>query len=148
MRIRNVLKEFEADLHPVQPDSSIQGKSEWKHYREGTYRIKISIRNLPLPDDSKIYLWLDGKLLMQLSVQNHKAKVDIGNDSGIGIPVIKAGQVIQINLVEIFSQKANTKLSRNAPITGNQKRNLQRSRFLIRIIWFFSGLKPTPCHYS
>jgi hypothetical protein len=96
MRIRNVLKEFEVHFRPVQLGSNIQGKSEWKHYGDGTYRIKISIRNIPLPDDSKLDLFLDGELMMRLSVQNHKAKVDIENYNGIGIPIIKSGQLLQI----------------------------------------------------
>jgi hypothetical protein len=49
-----------------------------------------------LPDHSKIALWLDDEFMMQLSVQNHKAKVEIENDSGIGIPSIKAGQILRI----------------------------------------------------
>lgn len=96
MRIRKVLEEFEAHFRPVQPGSTIHGKSEWKHYGDGSYRIKISIRNIPLLDSAKIDLWLDGELMMQLSVQNQKARVDIENYGGIGIPTIKAGQVLQI----------------------------------------------------
>jgi hypothetical protein len=96
IRLRNFLQEFEAHFQPVQPGSSIQGKSEWKHYGKGTYRFKISIRNLPLPDDSKIDLILDGRWIMQLSVQNKKAKLDIENTNGLDIPAIRAGQVLQI----------------------------------------------------
>jgi hypothetical protein len=91
-----VLQEFEAHFHPVQPGSKVRGKSEWKHYGDGAYRFKISIRDIPLPDDSEIDLWRDNKWLMWLSVQNNKAKVDIENDDSLGIPVIKAGQVMQI----------------------------------------------------
>ena len=96
MRIRNVLQEFEAHFHPVPPDSKVRGKSEWKHYGDGTYRFKISIRDIPLPDGSQVDLWRDGSWLMRLTVQNKKAKVDLENDSGSGIPVIAAGQVLQI----------------------------------------------------
>jgi len=96
MRIRNVLTEFEAHFHPVQPGSDIRGKSEWKQYGDGTYRFKISIRNIPLPEGSKIDLWLDDKPMMKLTVQKGKAKIDIENEGGVGVPAIKAGQMLQI----------------------------------------------------
>ena len=96
MRFRTVLQEFEAHFHPVQSGSNVRGKSEWKHYGDGTYRFKISIRDIPLPDHSEIDLWRDGHWMMRLSVQSNKAKVDLENDSGSGIPSIKAGQVVQI----------------------------------------------------
>ena len=96
MRIRNVVQEFEAHFYPVQPDSSVRGKSEWKQYGDGTYRFKISIRDIPLPDGSQVDLWRDGSWLMSIPVQNRKAKVDLENDSRSGIPAISAGQVLQI----------------------------------------------------
>jgi hypothetical protein len=100
MRFRTVLQEFEAHFHPVQPGSNVRGKSEWKHYGDGTYRFKISIRDIPLPDHSEIDLWRDGHWMMRLSVQSNKAKVDLENDSGSGIPSIKAGQVVQVKFGE------------------------------------------------
>jgi hypothetical protein len=96
MRIRNVLQEFEAHFQPVQPGSNVRGKSEWKQYGDGTYRFKISIRDIPLPDGSQVDLWRDGSWLMSVPVQNKKAKVDLENDNGSGIPAISAGQVVQI----------------------------------------------------
>jgi hypothetical protein len=96
MRIRNVLTEYEAHFHSVLPNSDVNGKSEWKHYSDGTYRFKLSIRNLPLPDESKVDLWLDGRWLMRLVVENKRVKIDMENDSGSGIPPIKAGQILQV----------------------------------------------------
>lgn len=63
MRIRTVLLEFEAHFHPIQPDSEVHGKSEWKHYGDGTCRVKISSRDIPLPDGSQIDPWRDGSWL-------------------------------------------------------------------------------------
>lgn len=96
MKIRNVLKEFEAHIHPGQPGGITQGKSEWKHYGDGTYRFKISIRNIPLPDNSKIDVMLDGMPILQLAVRNNKAKFDIENNMNFGIPAVRAGQKLQI----------------------------------------------------
>jgi hypothetical protein len=96
MRIRNVLTEYEAHFHSVLPDSDVNGKSEWKHYGDGTYRFRLSIRNIPLPDESKVDLWLDGQWLMRLVVEQNRVKIDMENDSGSGIPPIKAGQILQI----------------------------------------------------
>ena len=95
-RFRTVLQEFEAHFHPVQPGSNVRGKSEWKHYGNGTYRFKLVVRDLPLPDGTEIDLWRDGTWIMRLPVQNHKVKVDLENEGGSGIPAIEAGQVLQI----------------------------------------------------
>lgn len=102
MRIRSVLQEFEAHFHPVQPGSNLRGKSEWKQYSDGTYRFKLSIRDLPLPDGSQVDLWREGSWLMRVPVQNKKAQVDLENDSSSGIPAISAGQVLQIRSGEII----------------------------------------------
>ena len=102
MRFRTVLQEFEAHFHPVQPGSNVRGKSEWKHYGDGTYRFKISIRDIPLPDNSEIDLWRDGQWMMRLSVHNNKVRADLENDSGSGIPAIRAGQVLQIRSGEVI----------------------------------------------
>jgi hypothetical protein len=100
-RIRNVLTEFEAHIHPVQPNASTHGKSEWKHYEDDTYRIKVSIREIPLPDNSKIELTIDGILIAQLPVHNGKVKLDIENSTSQVIPLAKAGQIIQIKSGQI-----------------------------------------------
>jgi len=96
MRIRNVLTEYEAHFYSVLPNSDVIGKSEWKHYSDGTYRFKLSVRNLPLPDESKVDLWLDDRWLMRLIVENKRVKIDMENDSGSGIPPVRAGQVLCI----------------------------------------------------
>ena len=100
MRIRNVLQEFEAHLHPVQPGTSTHGKSEWKHYADGTSRIRISIRSIPLPNKSVIDLVLDGTRIAQLQVQSNKEKIDLENITGQGIPTVRAGQTLQIRSKE------------------------------------------------
>jgi len=96
MRIRNVLQEFEAHLYPVQSGVRTRGKSEWKRYGDETYRIKIIVRDIPLPDKDKVDLIIDGALFAQLPVQNGVVKLDIENSTGQGIPAIKAGQVLQV----------------------------------------------------
>lgn len=100
IRLRNILKEFEAHIHPVQADSKIPGKSEWKHYDDGTYRIKASIRNIPLPEDSRIDLMLDDVRIMQLTVKNNKAKADLESPIQVGIPKVKPGQVLRVTFGE------------------------------------------------
>lgn len=96
MRIRRVLKEFEAHLQPAQPGSTTQGKSEWKHYGDGTYRFKISVRNIPLPDNTGIDVVLDETHIAALTVLNNKAKIDTEDGIGIGMPNVKSGKRLQI----------------------------------------------------
>lgn len=79
----------------------MRGKSEWKHYVDDTYRFKISIRDIPLPDESKIDLWLDGRWIIRLMVERGKVKVDLENDSGAGIPAVQAGGVLQVKSGQI-----------------------------------------------
>lgn len=105
MRIRTVLEECEAHFHPIQPGSNLRGKSEWKHYGDGSYRFKISIREIALPDKSQIELWRDGTWLMRATVQNKTVKVDLENDSGSGIPAIKVGQILQIRHGDVLLAK-------------------------------------------
>lgn len=95
-RFRKVLQEFEAHFHPAQTGSNIRGKSEWKHYADGTYRFKISLSEIPLPDGIHVDLWRDGQWIMQLLVYNRKAKLDIENKDASGIPAIKVGQTLQV----------------------------------------------------
>lgn len=97
MRIRNVLKEFEAHIRSVQPNSKVEGKSEWKQYSDGTYRFKISVRNIPLPDNTVIDVQLDDTSIAQLPVQNGKIKLDRESAISVGIPAVKEGQVIKIH---------------------------------------------------
>lgn len=96
MRIRNVLQAFEAHLHPVQPGTHTQSKSEWKHYADGLFRIMISIRNIPVPEGSVIALILEGIRIAQIQVQSSKANIDVENRTGQGIPTVRAGQILQI----------------------------------------------------
>jgi len=100
-RFRTVLQEFEAHFHPVQAGSNIRGKSEWKQYGDGTYRFKLSVREIPLPDGTEVDLWRDGTWIMRLPVQSNKVKVDLENEGGSGIPAIQAGQVLQLKSGDI-----------------------------------------------
>ena len=100
MRIRNVIKEYEAHLRPTQFDGAIQGKSEWKQYGDGTYRFKISIRNIPVPDNSRINVLLDETHIATLDVMNKKAKLDIEDNLSIGVPSVKPAQILRIKIGE------------------------------------------------
>ena len=96
MRIRNVIKEYEAHLQPAQPSRAIQGKSEWKQYGDGTYRFKISVRNITLPDHSKVHVFVDKHHITTLHVMNATAKLDTQDNLSIGLPSIRAEQVSPI----------------------------------------------------
>ena len=100
-KIRNVLKELEAHIHPTRPDSDIRGKSEWKQYADGTYRFKVSVRNISLPDNSQIDLMLNDVRIMQLTLIHNKAKIDRESQTRMEIPNIHAGQVLQVKFGEM-----------------------------------------------
>lgn len=101
MKIRSVLKEFEAHLQPTQHGGKIQGKSEWKHYGDGTYRFKLSIRNIPLPDNSRIDVTLDETHIAALIVLDNKAKIDTENNMSIGIPNVIVGRRLQVKSADM-----------------------------------------------
>lgn len=96
MRIRNVLKEFEAHLKPTKAGGKIIGKSEWIQYGDETYRFKVSIRNNGQPNGSRIDLRIVDVRVMQLTVQDGKTKADLESSIQVGIPKVQAGQVLQI----------------------------------------------------
>jgi hypothetical protein len=97
MRIRQVLEEFEAHLHAVPPGAGgMTGKSEWKQYGNGTFRFKVSLRNIALPDNSQIELVLDDLQVRQLTVSGGKAKLDLESQIQVEIPGVKAGQRLQV----------------------------------------------------
>ncbi len=96
MRIRNVLKEFEAHLKPAKPGVKINGKSEWKQYADGTYRFKISIRNIDLADGSRVDVLIDGTRAMQLTVQDNKARANLESPTQVEIPKVQASQVLRV----------------------------------------------------
>jgi len=109
LRLRAVLQEFEAHLQPAQPGSKIRGKSEWKQYGDGSYRFKLSLRDIALPDESQIDLWRETSWLMRLRVQSGRARVDIENDGGSDIPAIEAGQVLQIKHGDLLLAQGESK---------------------------------------
>lgn len=102
LRFRTVLEELEAHFYPVQPGSRVHGKSEWKHYGDGTYRFKISLLDLPLPDQSEMDLWQEGHWILRLPVQNRKAKADIEKKEVSTVPAIRVGQVVQIRSGDVI----------------------------------------------
>jgi len=51
-----------------------------------------------LPDGSKIEIVVDEIRIAQLTVQNQKAKINIESDIRINIPIIKAGQKLQVKM--------------------------------------------------
>ena len=59
MKIRKVLKEFEAHIYPVQLNSKTQVNLKGNTYEDESYRFNISARNIPLPDVSKVDVILD-----------------------------------------------------------------------------------------
>lgn len=102
MRIRNVLTEFEAHLEATEAGGNITGKSEWKQYGDGTFRFKIFVRNIELPDGSQIDVLLDDVRVMQLTVQDNQTKADLESPIQLGIPKVQAGQVLRVKFGEII----------------------------------------------
>ncbi|HMD80476.1 MAG TPA: hypothetical protein VKE92_04150 [Anaerolineales bacterium] len=51
-----------------------------------------------MPDGSKIEIVVDEIRIAQLTVQNQKAKINIESDIRINIPIIKAGQKLQVKM--------------------------------------------------
>ncbi|MCC6299134.1 MAG: hypothetical protein IT314_07540 [Anaerolineales bacterium] len=100
MRIRNVLKEFEAHLKPVHQGSKVTGKSEWKQYGDGAYRFKISIRKTDLPDGSQVDVLLQEKRVMQLVAQDGKAIADLESPIRVELPSVQAGDLLRIRFGE------------------------------------------------
>jgi hypothetical protein len=98
MRIRNVLEEFEARLFPTaaSPSAKAEGKGEWKVYSGGERQCKVKVLNLNLANGMVLHIAIDGETVGEMVVEGNNARFKRESDQSEHVPMVSAGQVLQV----------------------------------------------------
>ena len=98
MVVRIVKFELEAKLtgKTYGPLSKPSGKVERKSYIDGGERLKISIRNLNVPDQSIATVKVNGNEIVQIILTNGSGRVDNEPVSQSFIPRLEAGHIVEV----------------------------------------------------
>jgi hypothetical protein len=101
MRIRSVLKEYEAQLRPAQfaaPAAvSASGKGEWKVYGNGTRQCKVWVTGLNLSDGAVLQLAVDGLQFAELPLRGGRARYRRESERGEAVPEVEPKQRLQVS---------------------------------------------------
>ena len=93
--MRSIVSEVEAKLRP--PDEGPgSGKAERKSYKHGGEQLKIMMRQLDLPDHSRVDIFLDGSPIGSGAIAGGACTLKLRSENGQGVPYIMAGQEIDI----------------------------------------------------
>ena len=97
MGIRSVRLELEAKLKSTGGMfSSAQGKLERKSYKDNGERLKISIKNLKVPDRSTAQVTANGKEISTILIENGKGRIDQRSEDSHELVILEAGQMIEV----------------------------------------------------
>ena len=95
MGIRSVRLELETKLKSTGGMfSSAQGKLERKSYTDNGERLKISLKNLKVPDHTTAQVTADGKEIAAIPIENGKGRIDQRSEDSHEPATLEAGQVI------------------------------------------------------
>ena len=93
--MRSIVSEVEAKLRP--PDAGAgRGKAERKAYKNGGEQLKIMMRQLDLPDHSRVEIFLDGSPIGSGAITAGGCTLKLRSEEGHSVPYIMAGQEIDI----------------------------------------------------
>ena len=93
-RIRAVLEELEAHLSPATGTGT--GKAERKRYGDGSERLKVTARDLPVPDGLEVQILIDGSVQAQATVTRGRARIVM--ESPASVPSVTRGQEIEVRI--------------------------------------------------
>jgi hypothetical protein len=98
MGIRSVKYELEAKLTPETGGlfSKPSGKLERKSYGDDTERLKVSFRNLKVPDASIGVVKADDIEILQIPISDGSGRYDFESSDGSGFPNLTVGQTIAV----------------------------------------------------
>ena len=75
---------------------SAKGKLEFKHYGDGTRRMRIKVKGLELEDGARLDLRSGGNLIAVLAVLKGRAELDEERAEQDGVPPLDAGEGIAL----------------------------------------------------
>jgi hypothetical protein len=104
MAIRSVKYELEAKLTSSQGGlfSRPSGKLERKSYADMGERLKISIRNLKVPDKSTAGVTVDGVELARIQINNGSGRIDKEERDPDHFIKMQAGQYIEVKVDSVL----------------------------------------------
>ncbi len=103
MPVRTVKLELEAKLQATKGGgifSKPSGKLERKSYGDGTERLKISLRNLKVPDNSDAIVNADGQEIAKISITNKSGRLDQESQDISFMPTLQPGQIIEVRVCD------------------------------------------------
>lgn len=100
MAVRDIKYELEAKLKAVtgRPFSKPSGKLERKSYSDGVERLKISFRNLKVPDASTAKVKVDGVEISAIPISGGTGRYDLESSDLHEFPSLKVGQTVEIHV--------------------------------------------------
>ena len=98
MALRHVDFELEAKLAgpAAGPSPRGSGKLERKRYRDGSERLKVSLRKLDVADDSVALVTCGGIEITRLPITRGRAGLDEESPGPGVIPSLQAGQSVEV----------------------------------------------------
>lgn len=100
MTVRSIKFQLEAKLKAASGGffSKPQGKLERKSYGDMTERLKITVRNLKVQDNSVAIITSDGKELIELPIISGRGKYDEESNDASTFPALEPGQKIEVSV--------------------------------------------------
>ena len=100
MSVRTVKHELEAKLKSSSGGlfSKPSGKLERKTYDDFGERLKVSLRNLRVPDNSIAVVTADDVEIAQIQIHNGTGRIDHESRDPNAFPQLKAGQNIEVKV--------------------------------------------------
>ena len=98
MGIRSVKLELEAKFVPTGGGlfSRPSGKVERKSYADMGERLKISVRNLKVPDGTEAVVISNGVELARLTIESGSSRYDNESKDPSAFPPLNAGDIIEV----------------------------------------------------
>lgn len=100
MSVRNVKLELEAKLKATAGGlfSKPSGKVERKTYEDMVERLRVSIQNLKVPDNSEAVVTADGNEIVKILIVGGKGRFDEESRDLAAIPSLEPGQTIAVSI--------------------------------------------------
>jgi len=97
---RRIVEDYEAKLAPVDTSRAghrARGKAEWERYGNDEEELGIRVRNLDLPDNTWLDVFLNGGLVGRFVLNGGYGVLRIKSRDGAGVPHVAEGNRIEVS---------------------------------------------------
>ena len=101
MIIRTIVEDYEAKLVPAQPPrggEGARGKAEWERYGNDQEELSVRVRNVELPDETSLDVFLSGGLVGCITLNSGRGLLKIESRKGEGVPHVTEGNTLTVSL--------------------------------------------------